>query len=270
MTTVYDLLTSLYGEDQYFRAFREKFPKTFKFSKQVKVIPWKKEFEVADRNPEAIDAVEELEKALEKGLITEEEFFEKVKEVYPRDGASKTQAIAFNEKKEVSFREKKPSLFEILHELGHVYFNVTDKVWSSVYSGGESLFWLIITGKVEGNEKTVKSYLKFLKDFDESPQKAQNLLNEAAKNVARKYGIPVKNALGLCLWSGFIPSQKANVAHLDPQELPDELSQVDCWEIVANLIEGTKYGETLWKEYLKELINLVQRRNQLKRSLRIV
>lgn len=270
MATVYDLLTSLYGEDQYFRAFCKKFPQTFEFSKRVKVIPWKEEFAIADHHPEVVDAIKELENALEKGLITEVEFFEKVKEVHSGGVVSKTQAIAFNEKKEVSFREKKPSLFEILHELGHVYFNVTDKVWNSVYSGGESLFWLIITGKFEGNEETVKSYLKFLKTADESPQKAQNLLNEAAKNVARKYGIPVKNALGLCLWSGFIPSQKANVAHLDPQELPDELSQVDCWEIVANLIEGTKYGETLWKEYLKELINLVQRRNQLKRSLRIV
>jgi len=39
---------------------KRKFPSILEFSKRVRVIPWNKEFSIADRNPEKIKKLSEL------------------------------------------------------------------------------------------------------------------------------------------------------------------------------------------------------------------
>lgn len=63
-------LLARYEQTQEFKAFAEKFPRMYDFSKHVQIIEWSEEYAVADCNPEVVDTVEFYNMLLENGLIT--------------------------------------------------------------------------------------------------------------------------------------------------------------------------------------------------------
>jgi hypothetical protein len=191
MKSLKELLEKHYGNIKEFEAWKEKFPEMFEFSEQVKVIPWETNFAVADKNPEIIDQIELLDTALKSGMITEEEYEEKLKGL--KRYASRTEGVAFIETKEVSFRKKIPSLYVALHELGHIYFEARyEPTWSQAYGGGEQLMWLIALGKLpsEGNnEEKVKKYIDFLELYYTNRRKAERIANEIAEKILKEIGL---------------------------------------------------------------------------------
>ena len=240
-------LLQRYNSDVYFKRFTKTFPRMYEFAGEVEVIPWQDDYALADVNPEVIDELRFYEELLKNGLITEEEYQRRAKSV---PYASKTVAVAFTEEKKVSFREKVPSLSVILHELGHVYFEEPDPVWSSVYGGGEALMWLILEGKVKGDEESVRRWHEILKLGYTNPEEALGLLDEVALRVGRKLGInfletekdfppniPKRPVYAMMVWTGTIPS-------------PD----TGAHGVLVNAIEGTRWGEYVHTEFLKELI----------------
>lgn len=102
---IYELMQKYYPEDT--EKIKDALPKMVEFSKQVEVIPWKEEFQVADKNPEYIDQINLLEMMLKSKLITEEEFKREVKKI---PYASKTLGVAFNKKKKFHSGTKSPQL----------------------------------------------------------------------------------------------------------------------------------------------------------------
>ena len=216
------------------------------FASEVEVIPWREEFAIADRNPEVIEELRYLESLLEKGLITPEEFENRSRLIY-KSYASKTLAIALIPERKVSFREKNPPLSLILHELGHIYFQEPDAIWSSVYGGGEALMWLIIDRKVDGDEDSIRTWHSLMRMAYEEPEKALKRLDRASLRVGRRLGIdftkaqfeslPKRPIYGLMAWSGTVPHPQGGVQ-----------------SILVNILEGVKWGEAIHTELLKELL----------------
>lgn len=230
----------------------------FEFAGEVEVVPWRDEFAIADRNPEILETIEDLDRKLRKGLITEEEYHRELEKL-PRESSSRTEGISFIEEKKVSFRKERPELWVVIHELGHVFFRERDDVWNAKYGGGETLLWLIVKGKMDGDENTVKAYMNLLKDIKRKPEKVKKVLNEAARRIGEKFNLPFRNALGLCVWSGCIPGNlSTRINFSEPQNLSDELGSNECYCIIIDALEGTRYDDFLWKEYLKEIISLLQ------------
>jgi hypothetical protein len=137
--TVFTLLSTHYS--QYLFLLKEAFPSMLETAKKTPVFPWKEEYNIADKNPEIIETIKHFESLLLRGLITEKEFQDKLSSVKFKY-ASRTEGIAFINEGFVSFRDEKPSMGVILHELGHIHFKENDYIWGALYGGGEKLFWL--------------------------------------------------------------------------------------------------------------------------------
>jgi len=220
----------------------------YEFSKEVEVIDWKEEFNIKDKNPEIIDEIEFWEYLLKNNLITEKEFDEKINSL-PRVYTSKTLAISFKEINQVSFREEFPSFPVILHELGHCYFKEDDPIWSNTYCGGESIMWLILYNKLEGNEETIKKYHSLLHLGYTNPSELENQLNKIAEILIKKfklkiddieilYPIPDTPLTRLCYLVGWIRDDE-NPIHL-----------------LIEAVEGTRWNDFLWTEFLKTLLTI--------------
>jgi len=234
---------------------REKFPKLLLTAEKVEVIPWREEFAVADVNPEVIDEIEFWRTLHASGLITEEELVEKLRRI--KKNASKTMGIAFIEEKQVSFRAPVPDKYTLLHEIGHVHFQVNDSAWNSVYGGGEILLWLGIEGKYRIGEEEIRRYHEYY-------QRAQNgehleVAEEIVEKVAPLYGEQIVPAFyPICLYTGWMP-EGVLTHEIDPFDLKNERwlevepLREDVVLFFINLTEGLKYKDSFWIEYAKRL-----------------
>lgn len=257
MENLRDFLLVKFRNDEIFQAWKRKFPDMFAFSENITVIPWSDEYGIADKNPEALDELEFYDELRKNGLISNEEFEAKLRDIHIRYGTvSRTEGVAWIERKEVSFRKKNPNLSTVLHELGHVYFEENDPVWSNIYGGGELLMWLIIKDKAEGNEESIKIWHTLMHLAYEKPSELLGILDEKAERVALKVGIDLgkvkklditdsefckNHAIGkLMLWIGTIPGDDAE-SHPQP--------------VLINILEGVRWGEYLYSVLLEELLN---------------
>ncbi len=77
------------------------------------------------------------------------------------------------------------------------------------------------------------------------------ILNKVAQAVSEKYGLSCENArefssrCGLLLFSSRETDSKKNLEDLDQEE---------CAMFIINMLEGAKFNDLLWTEYLKELL----------------
>jgi hypothetical protein len=173
--TVFDLIKRHYPD--YLFRLKKIYPDFFAFLKSIPILPWKDEYNIADRNPELIEAIEELKTLRSEGKISEEEYLKKIKDL-SGTYASRTEGIAFINEGFVSFRDKKPSIGVILHEAGHIYFGETDLFWNSTYGGGEVLFWLGLEERYRITEENVRYYMSLLREGYENPQAAAEKILE--------------------------------------------------------------------------------------------
>ncbi len=228
--------------------FKEKFPRLWEYASKVEVIDWQEEFAVEDYNPEVIDEIDFLRMLLKSGMITQEDYIRKVKTL---PVASKTLAVAFMDEDKVSFRSKRPPFSVLVHELGHCYFKVPDRLWSSEYAGGESILWLIYHDRLEGDEDTVKAWIDLLKLSYEDREKAMAFLDEFAIRVANKYGMDFRKyfeveerpIVELMKWAGTIPEESM---------MP--------FAFYVNLVEGVRWRDPHYDTFAEELFEELKRR----------
>jgi len=246
MKTIKEIL-EIHKENKYYSVFKGKLPRMYEFSAEVEIIPWQDEYAIADRNPEIIDEIEFWEYLLKNNLITQKEFDEKMKSI-PRVYASKTLAISFKETNQVSFREEFPPFPTILHELGHCFFKEDDPIWSSVRGGGESIMWLILEGKLKGDEETIRKYHSLLHLGYINPQKLEEFLNEVAEEIIQKrninldkielpFDLPATPLNYYCLGAGWIRTP-----------------ETDAIDVLIEAVEGTRHLDGWWVVLLNEVL----------------
>ena len=243
------------------KVLEDKFPEFVKTARRIKVIPWREEFQVADKNQEVIDEIEFWETLAKGGLISEEEAGRRINALLKEKGySSKTMGIAFIEAGEVSFRNEVPPLSVLLHEIGHVHFKEPDPVWSSTYGGGETLFWLALKKDYPIGEEEIRRFHSLFK-------RAQNgehleVAKEIVEKVAPLWGEQIVPAFyPLCLAAGWSPHYVYEAAseELDPFDLKNpEWEKVlphrnDVVTFFIELTEGLKYQDSFWTEYAKKL-----------------
>jgi hypothetical protein len=198
--TVYDLIKT----SPYFLRLKHIFPGMVETSKKTRIIPWKDEFAIADKNPEIAEELYKLSKQLEEGLITEEEYVSKSKELTKDVGSvSRTLGISFCSEGVVSFRDYNPDIATILHELGHIHFDANDYEWSSAYGGAEVLMWLGLEGRYGIREENVWNYIHYFRKAEEDPDV---IGKEMAKAIIKKYGYKIVHSLyPLFVFAGILP-----------------------------------------------------------------
>jgi hypothetical protein len=241
-----------------FPLIQRKFPDFVEFSKTVEVIPWQEEFAVADHNPEVIEFLEFLEALLEMKAITQEEFERETAKLPTY--ASKTGGVAFIEDNVVSFRDPNPPEHVVVHEIGHCYFKENDRIWSSSYGGGESLFWLILRKDLPLNELAIFQYHSWLR------RTLEGQTEEVAKEVVKKLSklnLPVfphiytyqlyAGTMGIDAWK--IPTHL--LFDLENKEWEKvKVSREGLLSFFANLIVGASLGDSIQLAYLQALFIL--------------
>jgi hypothetical protein len=239
-----------------FPLIQRKFPDFVEFSKTVEVIPWQEEFAVADHNPEVIEFLEFLEALLEMKAITQEEFERETSNL--PSYASKTGGVAFIEDNVVSFRDPNPEEHVVVHEIGHCYFKENDRIWSSSYGGGESLFWLILRKDLPLNELAVFQWHSWLR------RTLEGQVEEVAKEIVRKLSklnLPVfphiyayqlyAGTMGIDAWK--IPGHL--LFDLENKEWEKvKVSRAGLLSFFANLIVGASLGDSVYLTYLQAIL----------------
>lgn len=256
--TVFQILARYYPETLF--KLKKIFPEMVAFSKKVPVIPWKEEYNIADKNPEVIETLQTLEDLLSKNLITEEEFREKSSKLLENENfASRTEGIAFIEEGLVSFRDEKPSLRVILHELGHVYFQEPDLYWNATFGGGETLLFLALKEKFLIKEEQIITYMTYLKKAYTSPS---DIGKELANTLHQKLPFIdcVPHLYAYMLFAGVIPAKdvinNTELTILEPtsQEiLSIPYNTQGVVSFLINMIEGLKFNDPFFITYASAL-----------------
>lgn len=184
---------------QEYLLLKEKFPTLYKLTYEIEIIPWQEEYAIADRNPDELDIIESLESLLEKNQISFEEFQTRRQKL--NNYVSKTLAIAFIDTKQISFREKSPPAWLVIHELGHVYFKVNDLIWNATLGGGEVLLWLSLKNKYKITEQHIHRYHRLLKQTFKNPELVHRYI---VKRIAPKINV-YPHLFPICLYAGTLP-----------------------------------------------------------------
>lgn len=238
----------LFLTEETIKKLRRKFPRMLEVAKEVEVLPWQDEYAVADYNPEVIDSLEFLRMLLKSGLITEEEYYrEREKFSFY---ASKTLGVAFIEERKVSFREKRPSQYVVLHELGHIYFEATDLEWNAQWGGGEILFSLALEEKYHIEESHIKRYHHLVKSCYEKPEKVHQFIISALAPKLHVY----PHLFPICLFSGYVPEVLPEFYELDSPKW--QSVKVEPWHLFTffqNLVDGLIYKDGISIFFAKEL-----------------
>lgn len=254
-----------YKDSEYFEKFKTLFPGFYTFLAQIQVVPWQVEYQMADKNPHVITILEALEKLLDSGEISKEEFNRLLSEKFPSGipASSKTLGISFISSRKVSFRQELPDLSVFLHECGHVYFEADDPVWSSTYGGAEVLMWLILTGKVKNvkdAEGLLKKHIYYLQEAESNPEGVGNELVELLeKNFKSKVNFvgekPHNHLASYMLFSGVLPEGYGNYltdgngVDFSSWKYDEKLVR----SFLINVIEGLRFNDPFCVSYFKAI-----------------
>lgn len=247
-------LSEIIGKYDFYPSLQKKFPSMANLAEEVEVIPWRDEFNVADKNPEVIEALEFLDMLLKNGMITEEQYIEQSRKV-ATSYASKTMGMAFIKDRKISFREAVPKPAIVLHELGHVYFQVHDILWNASYGGGEILLHLALNNRYYITEGHIRRYHALLEKTYEDPEGVHKLITDA---IAPRLDV-YPHLFTICLFAGYIPDFEARTAFEFWDDLKSEkwgtipVEQHHLFAFMQNLVEGLKYDDPAWVNFAEWL-----------------
>jgi len=239
-----------------FTLIQRKFPDFVEFSKSLKVVPWEDEYAIADRNPEVIDFLDFLNKLLDMKAITQEEYEKEISKLPAY--ASKTGGVAFIEDSVVSFRSPDPEEHIIVHEVGHCYFKENDRIWSSSYGGGESLFWLILRQDLPLDELAIFQWHSWLR------RTLEGRVEEVAEEIVRKLSklnLPI--AQHIYAYQLYAGTMGVDAEKIPPHLLIDleskewervEISKAGLLSFFANLLVGAGLGDSIYSAYLQAIL----------------
>ena len=226
LLNLYQIMQKYHPKDT--EKMKEALPKMVEFAKEVEVIPWQEEFQIADKNPEYIDQMNILEMMLKSGLITEEEFKKEAKKI---PYGSKTLGIAFIQEKKVSFRDKIPLIGTILHELGHVFFKASDLEWNETYGGGEIYAKISINKTKKITEEQIADFMRIYRLIYMAPsEKIEEISWLIGKEIQKEIGEDFpEHPLSMMTMAGSLPTIEFEKGKEDfyntypPQKLDEKL-----------------------------------------------
>ncbi|MEM4500589.1 MAG: hypothetical protein QW512_00465 [Thermofilaceae archaeon] len=237
--TAYDLLKRYY--DEALERLSEGFENFLKTAQEIEVIEWQDEFAVADKNPEVILQLEELEKKLKNKEIDEETYKEAVRKIASVP-ASITMGVAFIDEKKVSFRTTPPPLRVLLHEIGHVHYKVKDLIWSSTFGGAELLLQAHVAKICNTSDEKLKDLISFMKLCYDNPEEAHSwFVSKCAlfieeNSVARHVG-------AVMAYFGTLITENAPIDPTDPEWLNVPVTTRLLVHAVAEILTGLCYRE---------------------------
>jgi hypothetical protein len=247
-----------------FPKLKKLFPEFVESAKTITVIPWEESFQVADKNPEIIDAIDFYEMLYKNNLISQEEYERQIKELFTQAKGfiSRTEGIAFIKERKISFRSLKPKTTYVIHEIGHIHYEEPDPVWSATYGGGEMLMQLALFQGYVTNDKAIRNYHSIIHKALNQPK---NIAKELAEIIIEKTKLPCyPNLHAISLFSGTIldklleqlKTKKLEEIYNefnDPRWENLEVSYSDIRAFLTNVLEGLRYGDGFSTTFAKTL-----------------
>lgn len=232
---------------------KEKFPDMYHFAKEVEVVEWKDEYAIADHNPEQIEAHDFLRMLHQNGLITDEEYRKEIEKF--KGYASRTLAIAFIDEKKVSFREAVPKPSMVIHELGHIYFEVNDLIWNMTYAGGEILLWLALKDRYTITEGHIRRYHELIRQVYEDTEAVHKYITGRIAHRLKVY----PHLFPICLYMGYIPEYNfSEIPELfhdlnTPKWAQVQVTKHHIFSFFQNITEGLKWNDSYCCQFAKWL-----------------
>jgi len=247
-----------------FSRLQKLFPEFIESAKTITVIPWQEEFQIADKNPEIVDAMDFYAMLYKNKIISQEEYEKQINELFAQAKGyiSRTEGIAFIKEREISFRSPRPKITYIIHEIGHVHYEELDPVWSATYGGGELLVQLALFQNYVTDDKAIRDYHSIIHNASILPGKTAKELADA---IIQKTKLPCyPNLHAISLFSGTIPDGLwEQLREKKLEEIYDKLNDSRWGEIevtysnirmfLTNIIDGLKYKDSFSIEYAKAL-----------------
>ena len=189
-----------------FSKLQKLFPEFVESAETITVIPWQESFQIADKNPEIVDAMDFYAMLCKNKIISQKEYERQINELFAqvKGYISRTEGISFIKEREISFRSPKPKITYVIHEIGHIHYEEPDPVWSATYGGGELLMQLDLFQNYTTDDASIRHYHSIIHNASILPK---NTAKEIAKAIIEKTKLPCYPSLHtIALFSGAIPN----------------------------------------------------------------
>jgi hypothetical protein len=247
-----------------FSKLQKLFPEFVESAKTITVIPWQEEFQIADKNPEIIDAMDFYAMLYKNKKISQEEYEKQINDLFAQAKGyiSRTEGIAFIKEREISFRSPKPKITYVIHEIGHIHYEEPDPVWSATYGGGELLMQLALFQNYTTDDASIRHYHSIIHNASILPE---NTARELAETIIEKTKLPCYPSLhAISLFSGTIPDGLwEQLREKKLEEIYDKLNDSRWKEIdvtyshirmfLTNIVDGLRYRDNFSIAFAKAL-----------------
>jgi len=247
-----------------FQRLQKLFPEFVESAKTITVIPWQESFQIADKNPEIVDAMDFYDMLYKNKMISQEEYENQINELFAqaKGYVSRTEGIAFIKEREISFRSPKPKITYVIHEIGHIHYEEPDPVWSSTYGGGELLMQLALFQNYTTDDASIRHYHSIIHNASILPD---NTAKELAEAIIQKTKLPCYPSLhAISLFSGAIPDGLwEQLRERKLEEIYDKLNDSRWEEIdityshirifLTGVLEGLRYRDSFSSAFAKSL-----------------
>jgi hypothetical protein len=247
-----------------FSKLQKLFPEFVESAETITVIPWQEEFQIADKNPEIIDAMDFYAMLYKNKMISQEEYERQINELFAQAKGyiSRTEGISFIKEREISFRSPKTKITYVIHEIGHIHYEEPDPVWSATYGGGELLMQLALFQSYTTDDASIRHYHSIIHNASILPE---NTAKEIAEAIIQKTKLPCYPSLhAISLFSGAIPNglwEQLRAKKLE--EIYDKLNDSRWEEIditysqirmfLTNIVDGLRYRDDFSIAFAKAL-----------------
>jgi hypothetical protein len=247
-----------------FSKLQKLFPEFVESAETITVIPWQEEFQIADKNPEIIDAMDFYAMLYKNKMISQEEYERQINELFAQAKGyiSRTEGISFIKEREISFRSPKTKITYVIHEIGHIHYEEPDPVWSATYGGGELLMQLALFQSYTTDDASIRHYHSIIHNASIFPE---NTAKEIAEAIIQKTKLPCYPSLhAISLFSGAIPNglwEQLRAKKLE--EIYDKLNDSRWEEIditysqirmfLTNIVDGLRYRDDFSIAFAKAL-----------------
>ena len=247
-----------------FSKLQKLFPEFVESAKTIAVIPWQESSQIADKNPEIVNAMDFYAMLYKNKIISQEEYERQINELFAqvKGYISKTEGISFIKEREISFRSPKPKITYVIHEIGHVHYKEPDPVWSATYGGGELLMQLALFQNYTTDDTSIRHYHSIIHNASILPK---NTAKKLADAIIQKTKLPCYPSLhAISLFSGAIPNglweqlrekkleeiyDKLNNSHWE--EIDITYSQIRMF--LTNIVDGLRYRDNFSIAFAKAL-----------------
>jgi len=247
-----------------FSKLQKLFPEFVESAKTITVIPWQESFQIADKNPEIVDAMDFYAMLCKNKIISQKEYERQINELFAQAKGyiSRTEGISFIREREISFRSPKPKITYVIHEIGHIHYEEPDPVWSATYGGGELLMHLALFQNYTTYDASIRHYHFIIHNASILPK---NTAKEIAEAIIEKTKLPCYPSLhAISLFSGEIPDglwEQLKTKKLE--EIYDKLNDSRWEEIditysqirmfLTNIVDGLRYRDDFSIAFAKAL-----------------